>query len=1047
MSIKVMESLGLVSDRPTYSKYKELLQAQRAKTSRLFNGWTKAGRCELVAKEILERLVVYWGIDMADKDLLIEVLNTEVLPKVDKKCRAQITQQLDRVLPGINKRCREKILDQKHSDLQKIFGFGVWGPAEILGKVDGEERNNLIDQLHTLFAEKLKGCQEIGRCRYALEKIPKNEILGFVSLLNRINIPVDNAHEHIERLQQMVARVPDGMRVISELLNVVPAKATALVEILALSGAQASNLMEIIKNVPTKEQKGTLIDRLHILFVDKLKERTYIIPSCIEDFNGIPGNEIADFVTLLNCVDVPDYGFNSVLRDLKEIVKEKPDAIRPITDLLRIAPAKVDALIKILKLPDGTNAVPNFLDILKKIPTREQKEVLIDQIHTLFVEHYHVRVELPSLCDYLSNFQGFPENERLDFIFLLNDLVLSDKSYKSEKFDNYIQFFKNCPVEERRVIANQAKRLLVNLGPDGSNYTPYAALNLVLAIPTEEMRNAFIDQIPTFLGDIQSFYGVKASVLLYLFLFPNEGDRINQARNLNYLIQDLPIQKQIALLFQAQHLYAGLSPLVGNPLDTVVLLKEKIPENEREIFIGQIPSLIEEVNHLNGLANNVKLQVLLFIFQRMAPVERSDFIQHLCNLRVPSIQDHLENLLALPVNERADRVEAINLQYELENAQAALINRPLGTLIVDPADFSDEARNPTRPLLQLFAEISQKQRFPRIRYQNSEGSDAGGLTRDFVSQIFQALCHPDQKSLPLMASDNRYFPKVEVAPPPALPLEDQIKCYQAIGMLFARAINGDPSLAKGKDSVTTGTHFHPNMFAMIHALTLDEMNLIPDPLAHDSVPDVKLKLTKLYLKAQFPQLFRPHGIEEAIVDDEIVKLMNGEVSQRLQESGVDEDFLKDYHVNSIIQATLIIAKSMHKNLAISDQWAGIIGNSPESLSKRIEGSLTPDLVIDAFGLKDEAEDTRKGMVKRWVRTASPEALKNFVFSLTGSTSLSPGQKLSVQLCEVLNNPENAPVFHTCGQYMDLPRYETYEIFETKLGISIASAMAGGFQVA
>lgn len=1045
MSIKVTESLGLVSESPTYRKYRELLQAQRAKTPRLFNGWTKAGRCELVAKEILERLVVYWDIDMADKDLLLEVLNTEVLPKVDERCRAQITQKLDLVLPGINKRCREKILRQKQSDLEEIIGFNIWGPAEILGKVDGEERNNLIEQLHTLFVEKLNGCKEINCCCYSLEKVSKKEILDFVSLLNRINIPVDHAHGHIERLQQMVARVPDGMRVIFELLNVVPAKATALVEILTLSDAQAPNLLEIIKNIPTQKQKETLIDQLHILFVDKLKEQIHIILPCIEEFNNIPGNEIAGFVTLLNCVDVPGYEFNDVLRDLKEIVKAKPDAVRPITDLLRMVPVKVDALIKILKLPDSADAVPNLLDILKKIPTREQKETLIDQIHALFVEHYPVRVELPSLCDYLSSFQGLPENERLDFIFILNDLVLSDKSYKLQKLADYIQVFKNCPAEERRVIANQAKRFLGNLGPHGSDYTPYEAINVVLAIPAEEMRNTFIDQIPTLLGEIRSYPRSNAFVLLWLFLFQNEGDRINQAERLAYLFRDLPIQKQIALIFQAQRLYAGLSPLMGNPLDAVVLLKEKIPENEREIFIGQIPSLVGEVNRLNRSTNNVKLQVLLFIFQRVASAERSDFIQHLCNLRVPNIQDHLENLLALPVNERADRVEAINLQHELQNAQSALIHRPLGSLIVDPADFSNEARNPTRPLLQLFAEINQKQRFPRIRYQNSEGSDAGGLTRDFVSQIFQALCHPDQKSLPLMASDNRYFPKVEVAPPPALSLEDQIKCYQAIGMLFARAINGDPSLAK--DSVTTGTHFHPNMFAMIHALTLDEMNLIPDPLAHDSVPDVKLKLAKLYLKAQFPQLFRPHGIEEAIVDEEIVRLTNGEVSQRLQESGVDEDFLKDYHVNSIIQATLIIAKSMHKNLTLSDQWGGIIGNSPESLSKKIEGSLTPDLVIDAFGLKDEAEDTRKGMVKRWVRTASPEALKNFVFSLTGSTSLSPGQRLSVQLCEVLNNPENAPVFHTCGQYMDLPRYETYEIFEAKLGVSIASAMAGGFQVA
>jgi hypothetical protein len=1035
----------LVNDRPTYGKYQELLQCQREKTSRFFNGWTKAGRCELVAKEILARLTSCWGIEMADKNLLLEVLITEVLPKVDEKCRARITEEFYRVLPGVNKKCREKDLSQKSGALERLFGEGYTGQWKLSGitvKVEGDEKDNLIDQLYILFVEKLKGYNEIDSIYYTFKGISKDKILGFVSLLNRINIAVDNAKTHIDSLQKLVEGAPDAMKVISEF----PAKESALIKILDLSGYKAQNLLDIIKAVLAKEQKEILIDQLYTLFVDKLKDRPHHILSCIGELKGIAENEIADFIVLLNSTNIPDDGLDSAIRDLKELVKNKPNAARPIIELLEMVPAKKDALIKILKLPGGVDAVLDLLEILKMVPTMEQKEILVDQIHTYFTDHFR-RAERPSLSDYLSSFQTIAENERVDFIFVLNELLLANKNWNNEKFDTYIQFFKNCPVEERGLIGNQAKRFLINLGNQAANYTPNDALHFVRAIPTEEMRNNFIDQIPVLQGDSPHRY--DPSGLLYLFLFPNEEDRINQAANLRFRFYGLPIQKQATLLVQAQRTFAGLGPIVGNPFDAVLLLKEKIAENERENFIDQIPSLAEQVNRLNGLANNVKLQILLFIFQRVAPLERAEFIQHVSNLRVSNILIHLESLLALPANERADRVEAINLQIEIETAQNGLIHRHLATISIDPADFSDEARNPTRPLLQLFEEINQNERFPRIKYKDSDGSDAGGLTRDFVSQIFQALCHSDQKSLPFMVADGRYLPKVEAGPLPTLPLEDQVKCYKAIGMLFARAINGDPSLSKGKDSVTVGAHFHSNMFAMIHALTLDEVKLIPDPLLDDSVPEIKQKLTKFYLKSQFPQLFRPNGVEESVIDDEIVKLMNGEVSQRLQDSGVDpeEDFLKDYSVNSIIQATLVIAKSMHKTLALSDKWAELIGNSPEALSKKIEGSLTSDLVINAFGLKDEAEDTRKGMVKRWIRTASPEALKNFVFSLTGSTSLAPGQQLSVQLCEVLNNPENAPVFHTCGQYMDLPKYETYEIFEAKLAISVASAIVGGFQVA
>lgn len=1023
---------NLISNGSTYKTYQELLQAQRGKTSRLFNGWTKAGQCEMVAKEIFERLGEPY-IDKAGKDLLLEVLEIEILPKIDRKCRAQISQILNQMLPEVEKKCREKILSQKHGDLEKFFG--MWGLAAILVQfpADGEEKNNLIEQLHTLFFEKLKNCKENQEYSYVLRDIPKNEILDFVSLLNRTNIPVDDVYRYICRLRKMVERVPAGVSRISELSKMLPAKTAALLKILDLSDNAVPDLLEFIKNVPTKERKEILIDQFRTLFVDKLKGDSYRISSCIENLKGIPGDEIVGFVTLLNCTNDFDYGFSYNISELKEILKGKPDTARLISEVLKLVPAKVDALIKILKLPNAVDAVPSLLEILKKIPAREQRETLIDQIHTLFMPSSTL-VELPSLFEYLSSFKIIPENERSYFISHLNELLLSDKSYTATKFDDYIEFLKSCPAEEREVIVNQAKRFLANLDHHGSNHTPYTALTFVRAIPKEE-RNAFIDQIPSLLGDLPSLWRNESS-LLYLFFFPNEGDRINQARNLH--LYDLPILNQATLIIQARRLYAGHHPLVGNPLDAVVLLKEKIPENKRENFIDQIPSLVEEVNRLNGFANDIKLQVLLFIFQRMANVERSDFVQHLCNLRIPHIQNHLESLLALPADERADLVEAINLQYELEGAQAELMMLGVRTLIVDPADFSnDEAGNPTRPLLQLFAEIDQNRRFPRINYQNSRGSDQGGLTRDFVAKIFQALCHPNQQRLPLRAVDDRYLPKVEVTLPKTLSLDDQIKCYKAIGMIFGRVLNGDPSLNKG--SVTTGTHFHSHVFTMMHALTLDEMNLIPDFLADDSIPEIKLKLTKLYLKTQFPEIFKPDS------DLEIADLINGRVSQRLQEGGIEADFLQGYDVNSIIQATLVIAKSMHKTLALPDKWDEIKGNASDVLRKKIEGTLSQDQVIEAFGLRNEPEDTLKGMVKRWISEANPEELRNFIYSLTGSTTLSHAQALKVELREV--NPANAPVFHTCGQYMDLPRYATYEIFKQKLGISIANAIAGGFEIA
>jgi hypothetical protein len=997
---------------PTYRYYQELLHAQRAKKAWSFlDGWTKAGRCEMVASEILERLT--WD---RDKGLLLAVLDREIIPNVNAKCRDKIAQQLKVLFPGPSQS------QQKRDQLQELLGKGEF--TSLISKVSGEvEKTNLIDQLHTFFFEKLKECNAAGSCARSLEKLGRSEIVDFVSLLNRIDLPVEHVRFYINQLFEMVDHIPNG---ISELLHLVPAKTAVLTKLLELSQDSRLDLLQIIKEAPDKE---ALIDQLHTLFVDlQLKRRAHTISSGIEELKKIPRNQLTGFVSVLNCMQESDSHIRNNILLLREVNKY-PGALQMIPELLNMVPAKAGALLKIIKSSHSIGAVPSLLKILKSASPLEQKETLIDQLSALFVEPRSARVESLSLYKYLASFEVIPENERLDFIHLLNDLLLSDTTYNSHKIDDYIQFLKNSYIEEIKRMADQTKYFLANLRSHGLHYTPYDALTFLRSIPEEEMRRDFLTKLPTLLEGVEALH--CPSELFYSFLFANEEDRINQLEEANRYMWELPIQRKITLLLQSQRLYAGLHPLVSKPLDAVALLKEKIAENERENFIAQIPGLAAELNRLDGVANDVKLQVLLFIFQEVPLAERGDFVPHLCNLRVSNIVFCLRTLLATPVNERANWVEAMNLQHESENAR-----RPPETLTIDPADFSDEARNPTRPLLQLFAQINKEHRFPRIKYQNSEGIDEGGLTRDFVSNMFQALCHPDQKSLPLIESDGRYFPKVEEAPLPALLLEDQIKCFRAIGMLFARALNGDCSLRR--DSVTTGAHFHPTLFAMIHALTLDD--LIPEVPA--DVPNIKEKLTKLYLKAQFPQLFGSDS------DGEIVALINGEVSQELQARGVDEEFLKDYHVNSIIQATLLIAKSMHKNLTVPNQWADadIIGDSPEILSKKIEGSLSSDLVISAFGLESEAEDTRKGMVKRWVLNASPEELKNFIFALTGSTSLSPGQKLGIHLCEALNNPENAPVFHTCGQYMDLPNYPTYELFASKLAISIASALAGGFQI-
>ena len=178
-------------------------------------------------------------------------------------------------------------------------------------------------------------------------------------------------------------------------------------------------------------------------------------------------------------------------------------------------------------------------------------------------------------------------------------------------------------------------------------------------------------------------------------------------------------------------------------------------------------------------------------------------------------------------------------------------------LEMDEADFS---ANPKKMLLDFLNFRVGKNSFPQIKYKNSLGLDYGGVTRDFVSRVFKAL-HQDALSLGLLMRNSEGFliPQLKSKNTEMLNEEtylEQINCYKAIGVLFAAAL-------KNHLSIRTGSHFHPVLFEMIHALSKEEISEIVGAdmtLAHISNGSMKT-----YLKNHCVFLFAdPNGsIEEA----------------------------------------------------------------------------------------------------------------------------------------------------------------------------------------
>ncbi len=341
--------------------------------------------------------------------------------------------------------------------------------------------------------------------------------------------------------------------------------------------------------------------------------------------------------------------------------------------------------------------------------------------------------------------------------------------------------------------------------------------------------------------------------------------------------------------------------------------------------------------------------------------------------------------------------------------------------LVDSAQLFDEERNPTTPhipLIKLFALIGTEHPFPKIRYMGSPGVDQGGLTRDFVTSLMNALCHPNQKHWKMIENIEGYLPLI--SKDSKLSEWKQLQCCKSIGAIFALAIQ--------EDHVNIGRHFHPTLYKMIHSLTEEEIYM--KDLAQSNPHQ---KLIKIFLHNHYPNIFQEISNEE--LDNFIA---TGKLSQTLIDKSIDENFFNDY-VTGPVQAALQIAQTLRYRTVKSD-WQSIKGESPEVLQIRIEGAFTKEMVIDAFkaNLLSETRQAQGEFLKQWIEESSENEVQRFLFAILGSETLSSNTQLDIQIINGWTD-QHAIAMHTCSGIMDMPSYTTYEAFKKGLETSIENA--------
>lgn len=200
-------------------------------------------------------------------------------------------------------------------------------------------------------------------------------------------------------------------------------------------------------------------------------------------------------------------------------------------------------------------------------------------------------------------------------------------------------------------------------------------------------------------------------------------------------------------------------------------------------------------------------------------------------------------------------------------------------------------------------------------------------------------------------------------------------------------------------------------------------------------------------------MFRIYGKKNLnFTEEQIETIIEGseevDIVLTFEEAGYsmkEEFFHSDFKQMAL--ACTIIAKSMHAHLNNPWDWDDIKGLADEFATK-IEGRLTKEGVLEALQWDgDCGTGTTKDNLIRWINECDLKDLEMFVMAVTGSTTLSPGRKLTIVLnptpsvaaaasadaAAAVYFKVDLPAYHTCVSEMHMPdNYGSYNNFVSKL---------------
>lgn len=341
---------------------------------------------------------------------------------------------------------------------------------------------------------------------------------------------------------------------------------------------------------------------------------------------------------------------------------------------------------------------------------------------------------------------------------------------------------------------------------------------------------------------------------------------------------------------------------------------------------------------------------------------------------------------------------------EWEVDKRELINNPKGFLDELGEDFSQ-------------GRLDLRTCFPKISYIGSPAIDEGGVRRDFLKTLLQAMFES-----PSSASSPSLF-QCDFQPSEALAFSVILAlCYKKVDQFTL--------------PISLPLEFYGALphYANVKKITLALMHLDPQIL---EILDGNLDLPLLTLQKGWSLIDVLMEQGDVYKSEELLKQAFSQEKNRKKLGKVMSGLLLDSMVLEKILTVKELGARLHQILG-EESWDTLCSLSREALQKEIEGELSASLLIDALQW-EVATSLPEGRVmnihaylNRWINEATAGERARFLEQVSASVRLpKEGGGVFIQLGSL--GADRIPSAHTCASALTLSvDYPSYKHFKAKL---------------